>query len=247
MQQLNLMQPITKYATSEAYLRLLLQGSPGSGKTTLGCQFPGAYVADCDLNLAGPLRFLQQTGRTLPVGYDTIDRDENGKEVPLNGRYIRLMQCLTSAANDPAVQTLVVDSATKVSDYIMADVLREQNKSEMSIQLWGFYLRKWMGFISQLSVLRKNFVLIAHERVEKDEVDQSLKYFIMLPGQIGNIIGSLFTDVWRCEVAENMGKYSWLIRTMPSYRFILKNSLGLPPTFEFKWETIAAKLAPSHA
>lgn len=238
------MQRIEQYE-KEAYLRLLIQGPPGSGKSTLACHFPGAYIADCDINLAGPFRWLKANNGTMPVGYDIIDRDETGKEVNPADRYIRLAACLTAAAKDPAVQTIVIDSATKLSDYMLAEVLRQQNKKDMSIQMWGFYLALWKQFISQISAQRKHFVLICHERVEKDEIDQSLKYFVLIPGQMGNIIGSLFSDVWRCEVSGGQGinpTYNWNIRTMPDHRFALKNSLGLPPVMKFDWSKIEAKL-----
>lgn len=239
------MQPITSYAASDAFLRLLLQGPPGSGKTATACRFPGAYIADCDLNLGGPLRFLRDKSLPLPVGYDTIDRDETGKEVPMNMRYERLISCLQKAASEPSVQTIVVDSATKLSDYIIAHTLRQQNKLAMEIQSWGFYLDHWKKFVGAMTVIRKNFVLICHERVEKDEVDGSLKYFLNIPGQFGNMAGSLFTDVWRCEVEEKPGippTYAFRVKTMPSYRYNLKNSLGLPPVFEFDWKLIEDKL-----
>ena len=68
----------------------------------------------------------------------------------------------------------------------------------------------------------------------------------MVPGQMGNIIASLFTDCWRTEVSVTPGnppKYNFQVRTMPDYRFQLKNSLGLPPVFTFSWDLIAKKLA----
>jgi hypothetical protein len=238
------MQKIESYE-KEAYLRLLLQGSPGTGKTTLGCAFPGAYIADCDIGLGGPLRYLRKNGGTLPLGYDIIDRDEHGKEVPPNERYQRLGKCLNTAIKDPTVQTIVIDSATKLSDYMIEEVLRQQGKKEMSISMWGFYLALWKHFISQLTAQRKHFVLICHEKVEKDEIDQSLKYFVLIPGQIQNIIGSLFTDVWRCEVSGSVGpnpKHTFAVRTMPDYRYQLKNSLGLPPLMSFDWALIESKL-----
>ena len=234
------MQTIETY-TQETYLRLLLQGAPGSGKTTLACHMPGAYIADCDINLAGPIRWLRENNGPMPIGYDIIDREhENGAEVDPSLRYQRLIQCMATAIKDTRVETIIIDSATKLSDYMIAEVLRQQGKREMSIPLWGLYLALWKHLISRLSAQRKHFVLICHEKVEKDELDQSLRSFVMIPGQISNIIGSLFTDCWRCEVSSTgvPPTYSWNVRTMPDHRYALKNSLGLPPLFKFSWSKV---------
>lgn len=242
------MQTIQNYATTDAFIRLILQGPPGTGKTTAAVQFPGAYIADCDLNLGGPLRFLKSKNIPLPVGYDTIDRDENNKVIPEAQRYARLVKCITEACTNPEIKTVIIDSATKVSDYIIAHTLVQTKTTSggMERQSWGFYLAFWKDLVNAISAQKKHFVLICHEKVEKDEIDQSLRYFLNIPGQFGNMAGSLFTDVWRAEVKETPGfppKYEFLIRTMPNYRFNLKNSFQLPGTFLFRWKTIEEKLA----
>lgn len=241
------MQPISSYETNEGFLRVLLQGPPGGGKTSTACQLPSPWIADCDLNLAGPLRFLRSRNLPLPVGYDTIDRDETGVEVPKPLRYSRLCTVTQAAATNSSVETMVFDSGTKISDYIMDHVLKQQGKTQMEMQSWGFYLGFWKQFIGTISTVKKHIVFIVHEKVEKDEIDQALKYFINLPGQIKDIIGALFTDVWRAETAEKPGMpptTNYMIRTSPNYRFALKNSLQLPSLFEFNWATIQSKLCP---
>jgi hypothetical protein len=241
------MQPISSYETNEGFLRVLLQGPPGGGKTTTACQLPRPWIADCDLNLAGPLRYLRSQNLTLPVGYDTIDRDEKGVEVHKQLRFTRLAKVTEDAAKNPDIDTMVFDSGTKISDYIMDHVLKQQGKTQMEMQSWGFYLAFWKQFIGSISTAKKHIVFIVHEKVEKDEIDQALKYFINLPGQIKDVIGALFTDVWRAEASEKPGMpptTEYLIRTSPNYRFALKNSLQLPSLFKFSWPTIAAKLVP---
>jgi nucleoside-triphosphatase THEP1 len=240
------MQSINTYSDN-SNLRVLLQGPPGSGKTTTACQFPAAYIADCDLNLAGALRYLRSANLPLPIGYDIIDRDDDGKEVDPSFRFERLLRKLQIACADTTVQTIVVDSATKLSDYIMAHILRQQGKKQMEMQSWGFYFTCWKEFVARITAQKKHFVLICHERVEKDEIDQALKYFLNIPGQFAHIAGSLFTDVWRCEVASKgfgaATTHEFQIRTMPDHKFNLKNSLGLPAVFKFDWKIVESKLS----
>lgn len=240
------MQLITSYA-KESHLRLLLQGPPGSGKSTLACQFPGAYVADLDINLGGPLRWLRETNGPLPIGYDIVGRSETGKEIDPRQCYQRLLNLLDIALKEPAIETIVIDSATKLGDYIQNEVLRSQGKYEMTLPLWGFYLQQWKQFLGRLSAERKHLVLTCHESVEKDEIDQTLRYFVQVAGQMKWIIGSMFTDVWRCEVAITAGanppKHVFQVRTMPDFRYALKNSLSLPPIFKFDWKLIEGKLS----
>jgi hypothetical protein len=236
---------INDYA-KESHLRILLQGPPGSGKSTLACHFPCPYIADLDINLGGPLRWLRENGGPTPVGYDIIGRSDDGKEIPTKDCFGRLMTCLRAALKEPSIETIVIDSATKLGDYIMAEVMRTQGKSEMTLPLWGFYLQTWKQFISALSTQRKHIILTCHESVEKDEVDQTLKYFVQVAGQMKFVIGSMFTDVWRCEVAVTAGaspKYTFQVRTMPDFRYQLKNSLSLPPIFKFDWNLIEQRLA----
>lgn len=248
------MQPIQSYAESDGVIRLLLQGDPKVGKTTLACQFPGAYIIDVDVNLGGPLRYLRDNGLTLPVGYDVLDQDDEGKPVPLPNRYQRFVKLMNEAQTNPLVQTIVIDSATSFVEVLTAEVLRAQNKivnvnaplPPMDKQLWGFFFRTGYEFMGLIKKLRKHIVFICHEKLEKNpDGSVVMPYRISWPGQLGTILPSFFTDVWRCETVQKPGinpTYEWVVRTMPDYQFKLGNSLNLPATFKFDWKIIEAKL-----
>lgn len=247
------MQPISSYADEADKLRLILQGSSGAGKTTIAAQFPGAYIIDIDVNLGGTLRFLQEKKLPLPIGFDVLDRNENvlkdGKPtpVPMPDRYQRLVKLLVEAEANPLVQTVVIDSATGLSEILIAEVLRIQQKSTMSKQEWGYFGNCGRQFLGTLSMMRKHIVLIAHEKLKENETGQ-VNYPIKVawPGQVGQNIGIWFTNVWRAQVKIQpsglTNSYKWEIETLPSQKYELKNSLGLPSTFEFKWDIIQAAL-----
>jgi AAA domain-containing protein len=246
------MQPITEYKAENDKLRLLLQGPSGAGKTTLACQFPKPYIVDIDVNLGGSLRFLKEKGLQLPVGFDVIDRDKDGKPLDIKQRYLRLNECLLSAQIDPNIETIVLDSGTTLADVLIAEILRQQGKNAVADfkdgrQFWGFFAILGRQFMATLTAMRKHIVLVVHEKI-LTSADGSVVYPVKVawPGQVGQNIGIFFTNVWRAEVqAVPVGmqtNYKWQIRTMPEFRYELKNSLGLPPLFEFNWSTIAEKL-----
>lgn len=247
------MTPISQYAEQNDKLRLILQGSSGSGKTTVACQFPGAYVIDIDVNLGGTLRFLKEAKLPLPIGFDVLDHDEKGAVVPLKQQFLRLQALVTDAIKDDRVQTIIFDSATTLADVLIGEVCRQQGKNAVTDwkdgrQFWGFFAPFCRNFFAFLSQVRKHIVLIAHEKTQLTETG-AVVYPIKVawPGQVGQNIGAFFTNVWRTEVqilpaGVNQNNYKWLIRTMPEPKYELKNTLGLPATFEFKWATIQAAL-----
>ena len=240
--------PLIDQYAKEAYLRVLLQGPSGTGKTTTACQFPRPWVFDCDMNLAGALRWLRLKSKPLPVGYDIIDRDDAGKEVPENQRMDRLVKCVNAVINNPDVDTLVIDGGTKVSEYLKADVLRRNPTKTGGFEMpsWGFYGKAWVSFVAQLTLARKHIVFIFHEKIDKDELDGGTRFFLNLQGQFQGMAGSMFTDVWRAEVNAALtpkGEPEYVLRTAQNFRVPgLKNGLGLPAEFKFDWKIIQDKL-----
>lgn len=246
------MKPITSYSDKDDVLRLLLQGPPKSGKTVLACKFPGAYIIDIDRNLGGVLRYLRDNNLPMPVGYDHLDRDENDALIPLPLRYARLAKLLLAAQENPLVQTIVLDSGTTLSDVLIAEALRGQGKTAVADfkdgrQFWGHFAVLGKGFMAALSQMRKHIVLIVHEKTEKT-AEGNVVYPIKVawPGQVGEILGCFFTNVWRCETkiipAGATNNYKWVVRTLPDHRYALGNTLGLPAEFEFDWKLVEAKL-----
>lgn len=207
---------------------ILLLGPPGVGKTTTALQVAVGtpYIADCDNNLSGAHRFL---GPDFDFLYDIIDFDDKGNEITPNLRFNHLSECVKAASSNDKVGTIEVDSFSKVSDYVMDDILRQQGRPQMQMQDWGVYLNVMKRTITALRSTRKLFIATAHVKPEKDEVSGIVRYFPALPGQIQHIIGALFSDVWLCEVQEKNNQHQFLVRCMPSTFYSLKNSLGLPP------------------
>lgn len=232
------------------YLRLLLQGPSGSGKTDLACGFPKPYIVDIDKNLGGVIRRRAKAGLSLPVGFDVLDRD-GALDIAMPNRYTRLDKCLLAAQADPGIETIILDSATTLVDIMIAEVLRQQSKTEMTKREWGFFAILGKKLMATFSAMRKHVVLIIHEKTATD-ANGSVVYPLKVgwPGQVGDDMGKYFTNVWRCENSQvpkvGAGAFGtetkYTLRTSPNGMYALKNTLGLPDVFQFDWKIIETAL-----
>lgn len=212
---------------------ILLAGSAGSGKTSLGMRlFPKTYVHVSDFNFESGKRYLEKIGQLQNVvGFDYGAMDE-GKVIPPNVRYDKMFARINAASKDPNVDAIFIDSATFIEDYIKAKICGAA--SETAIKLsgydqWGTLLITWKGLITELRLSGKKLIMAIHETKEKDDSDQIFKTQLAVDGQIRGKFPALFSDVWHCEVAEATGKHTWNVRTLGNIRLdFLKNTYGLP-------------------
>jgi hypothetical protein len=222
----------------KASFGLLLVGAPKSGKTSFALQFPKPYIADCDNNISGPQRYLEERNLNPKFYYDVIDIDEQGNEVPAAKRWTRLTDNLKVAVASAEVETIVVDSLSKLSDNLIEHIMGYEKIQQMRIQDWMSYQNLMKKLITFLRSSGKYVIFVAHETVEKDELDGVLKYFVSLPSKLRDTIGGMFTDVWRTEYQPGAGgkEGTYTIRALSSARMSLGNSLGLAPSFPMDYE-----------
>lgn len=247
------MKTIDQYKPNQSF-GLLLTGEPGTRKTTTALQFPAPYVADCDNNMSGIIRLIREKQKSTEKGwwtdkalaYDVINIDDAGKLVPEKDRWIRLLTCLTVALKDPKIETIVIDSLSAVNtyltDYIIGQHVNKAN-TNMEIQDWGVFKRAMSALIMQVRSSGKMVVVTSHIKIEKDEVSGILKYMVNVQGSIGFEIAGMFSDWWACEVEGSGATSKYVVKAMPTPRMTLKNSLGLPHSFEFSWDAFAPMLA----
>lgn len=132
----------------------LLYGEPGIGKTTIACSAPNPVLFDYDggvqrINGAHQVPTLQPTSwEDTEAAIEEIEREM------------------------PEVQTIVIDTAGKMLDYMTIFIMKKNPKMKKfdgSLTQQGYGVRKQMfiDFIKRLAISGKNIIFVAHEKEEK--------------------------------------------------------------------------------
>lgn len=236
---------------------ILLVGDPGTRKTSLALQFPKPYVLDVDDNLTGPIRHF---GSDLPFLWDsahvvsedwkvpgTNTKYQEGDKLKPEHQFLWAVKCLNDAASSEEVETIILDSITAFVDIMIAEVKRQQGRSqdsEMRIQDWGKFAYLVKHVVMTLKSGPKTTVVTLHNLIDKDEADGRYKTFLSVPGQSKNTLGAFFNHVWALYVKQggppNKRTYEHRVRTMPNgdtdHRGVKPGS-ALPTTMS--WEEAA--------
>lgn len=202
-------------------VKALVYGQPGVGKSSLALSAPQPVLLDFDggiqrVNGAFQVPTLQV--ENWPQVNEALSEIESGG-VPC--------------------KTIVVDTASKMLDYMGADIIKNNpkyGKADGSLTLQGFGVRKSMfiNFLRRVALMGKNVVFVAHEREEKDG-----EMKVIRPEIGGSSAGDLIKELdlvgymqsFSFEVTKN-GRHEIVVdRTVswsPTQKFYGKNTCNLP-------------------
>jgi len=235
------MKSSTTYSNQQGFA-LLLIGAPKSGKSCLAGQFPRPYFVDIDNNLGSVRRHLSKLDSTKEFFYDTVTEDAAGKPLDTPFRYEYLTKLVLEACKSDKIDTIVIDSLTTLTDLILSHIMRVNGRTVLQIQDWGTFQQLLLKLVYALRSSGKYIIFTAHEETQKDEVSGIVMYKLSLPGQLKDKLAAYFSDIWHTEVDQKGSEYKFIVRTMPTVRIALGNSLSLPPTFEFSWDVLKKAL-----
>lgn len=139
----------------------MIYGSPGCGKSTLGCSAPGVVMLDYD---------------------GGVNRVNGAHQVPTLQitKWEETAEAIAEIRQSNAIETVLIDTVGKqlafMDDYIKRNPTYSKGGKpneinlDGSLSMKGFGRRKQMfvDFINEITVLGKNVIFIAHDKEDKD-------------------------------------------------------------------------------
>lgn len=235
---------------------VLLVGEPKSGKTRTMFAFPSPGIIDADMNLASGARVLTPGKKW---GYSQPALTDDGKEVPLDARWLRCVDETKAMLKNPEIETIVIDGLGVMCEWIMAHIVKVNkaagtNKTgKMELRDYGDLARLLREYIMMLRLPGKYVVVTSHQSAEKDETNGSFRYSLAIPGQSKETLGGLFTDVWATMASNIGGKCKYEIRTKPTGLHVaLGTSFDFPSAIDITdktpdqiWSILSPQLKPT--
>ena len=190
----------------------LLIGPPGSGKTTVSLQLPKPFILDCDQNLNGPVKFLQEQKKLgTDWFFDNPAKKADGTACPRELQWDRAIELLTEACPSPQVETIVISSLTSFIELAFIQTYKMTGKKlgdykktidpKFEFEQWGAFGSIMRQTIFWLKSSDKRLCIEAHMAVDKEELSGALTNFINIPGNLKHTISGWFEEVWALDVS----------------------------------------------
>ncbi len=236
------MTPGTNYATTKPR-KMLLIGESGMGKTCFTMNLRNPYYIDWDGNLATAIQL--HPGKQFT--YDSVETDDAGKPLILDRQWERGEALLRANAAKPEVGVIVDDGLSRMSDLLQAFLVRTGGEAEKILTVGGIKVMNrslWQPFAAHIrnhlrlaTSFGKPYILTCHTKVDANELTEIKELTVNISGQIVGELVSWFTDFVQADTEPDPKSptgVNYILRTAPTLRVKLKNSMGLPPKVTVK-------------
>lgn len=208
-------------------LKVLLFGVPGSGKTELACQWPGAVLVDTDRGWKTTVN--RRFRKLYPEQYKALRFESFHDELDEYGRFKKataffaVMKFFNELAEDDSCKAIIQDSLTTLQSLAMnvGFELSGQNKRSKSLKRartdtlspillptqadFGSEMRAMEQFLDQAVLnINKPLIFTAHVREDrmKDGTLRSIDPYL-IGGSIRAKVAFWFDEVWYLEVKKD--------------------------------------------
>lgn len=170
---------IQTFKPENAFIKSLIYGPSGAGKTTFSATAPKPIFASSEKGLLSI--------RHLNPQFVEINSLQDLKN---------LYNFLKNEKHD--FETCVIDSITEINDIIKSEI-ETRNKRNMQLQDWGILQKEIKDILRKFRDLPMHIIFLAQETTEKDE-EKIVKYLPSLNGKSATEIAYFMDVVGYCFV-----------------------------------------------
>ncbi len=190
---------IQTFNPENSYIKALIYGPSGAGKTTFAATAPKPIFASSEKGL--------MSIRHLAPQFVEINSLQDLKD---------LYNFLKNEKHD--FETVVIDSITEINDIIKTEI-ETRNKRNMQLQDWGILQKEIKDILRKFRDLPMHIIFLAQETTEKDE-EKIVKYLPSLNGKSATEIAYYMDTVGYCFI-DKLGNRK--IGTMPNEKYLTKD------------------------
>ena len=158
------------------YMKTLVVGPPGSGKTRFSSTWPNALIASCE---GGMMSVKDRGTKFVEIG-SSRDMTEV-RQLLIQSPDVRAKQFgkLLGADGPTPIDTIVVDTLDEYARILEIERLKQTGKDAFAIQDWGWLGNELRAFVRDFRNMDINVVFTCHIKSMTDEDTGSV---FMLPG-----------------------------------------------------------------
>lgn len=169
----------------------------------------------------------------VPIGWDTIKSVI--ESVATTGKF-----------GDCQPKTIVIDSLTTASAMAMTWVLNQNRKAidvQPTLPDWGRQVEELKRTVNMgRSIKNVNFICVAHEQYEKDELSGRVWCLPLVTGKFAQQIGGYFDEVYHAKVDQAGDKHLYKLDTKATGLITAKSRLDLPTPIATHYSSLKGSL-----
>lgn len=224
------------------YVKALILGESGAGKTVGACTFPGKkQVMDFDGKISSAAKFYAGNKEVLesiefnPYGKMTVKGGDGNK--PRMRAFLDDLQVYFNMQNKKQklpFDTIIIDTITTMTDSIMEDYryvsqtgVKRPNIDQNSQSDYGLLATHFKQILTGCLALDAHVVVLGHTMLSKDESTGVVSNEILMPGQMSSKLGIYFEEVYFAKVNDKKERV-WQTQADNKTRFC-RTQRNLPP------------------